>query len=111
METLSSFAPDMEIYSIDEAFLRLDGIGTNPEEYSRTIKAAVMKRTRIPISIGVGLTKTLAKAAARIAKKAPSHGGMFDITGRTDKALEGIDVGISGESEDSMRSFSDATVS
>lgn len=66
METLSSCTPDLEIYSIDEAFMLLD------EDPAR-IRERVKKWTGIPVSIGIGPTKTLAKLASEIAKKRP-HG-------------------------------------
>lgn len=64
METLSTFTPNLEIYSIDEAFMLLH---QDPE----AIRAKVKKWTGIPVSIGVGPTKTLAKLASEIAKKKP----------------------------------------
>jgi len=69
MNILSQFTPDIEIYSIDEAFLSLKGITGVLEEYGRKIRQTVLKWTGIPISIGIGPTKTLAKAANKLAKK------------------------------------------
>jgi DNA polymerase V len=77
METLATMAPDFEIYSIDEAFL--DMIGFNRfglSDYAALIRKTVRKHTGIPVSIGMGPTKTLAKAANRLAKKDPSHNGV-----------------------------------
>ncbi len=70
MQTLRELAPDVEIYSIDEAFLDLSGI----EEkflipYASKIKRTVEQWTAIPVSIGVGKTKTLAKLASEAVKK------------------------------------------
>lgn len=92
MNVLSQFSPDVEIYSIDEAFLVLDGITGNLEEYCREIKARVKKWVGVPVSIGIGPSKTLAKAATRIAKKDKSTGGVFNITGRTEEFLPSIEV-------------------
>jgi DNA polymerase V len=76
MATLSQFTPEVEIYSIDEAFLNLSGFTNhNPTEYAKEIKKAVKRVTGIPISVGIGPTKTLAKAANRLAKKNPMCGG------------------------------------
>jgi|GEM_PF-2548159 len=80
MSVLSQFAPDMEIYSIDEAFLNLNGISGDMEEYCRQIRARVKKWVGVPVSIGIGPSKTLVKAATRVAKKNKSFG---DITGRS----------------------------
>jgi DNA polymerase V len=92
MSVLSHFTPDMEIYSIDEAFLNLDGISCNLEEYCRQIKARVKKWVGVPVSIGIGQSKTLAKAATRVAKKNKTCEGVLDITGRTEDFLPSIDV-------------------
>ena len=92
MEILSTFTPDMEVYSIDEAFLNLDGIAVDPAEYGATIREAVGKGTHIPVSVGIGPSKTLAKIAGKIAKKVPGHNGVFDISGRVEESLAGIDV-------------------
>ena len=92
MDTLALFAPEMEVYSIDEAFLLLTGIAADPAEYARIIRATVRKWVGIPVSIGVGPTKTLAKAAAKAAKKAPACEGVFDITARAEETLAGIEV-------------------
>ncbi len=72
MNTLKKFTPDLEIYSIDEAFLKLDGFHLfDLNIYSQKIKNTVTKNTGIPVCVGIGTTKTLAKVANRIAKKFP----------------------------------------
>ncbi|RLB00123.1 MAG: SOS mutagenesis and repair protein UmuC [Deltaproteobacteria bacterium] len=71
METLGLFSPDMEIYSIDEAFLLLDEGIDNPVAWGKLVKSTVRKWTGIPVSIGIGPTKTLAKVAAHLAKTRP----------------------------------------
>lgn len=97
MAVLSRFTPDMEIYSIDEAFLSFpEGTGSERLELlARRMRETVRRWTGIPVSIGIGSTKTLAKAANKIAKSEPGHRGVFNITGRedTDRWLEGIPVG------------------
>ena len=81
METLSGFAEDVEIYSIDEAFLDLSGFGhENLTEYGHRICSAVKQWTGIPVSIGIAETKTLAKIANKIAKKSPETNGVLDLT-------------------------------
>ena len=73
-ETLSQLTPEIEIYSIDEAFLNLTGFTGDLEKLSNKITSTVKRNTGIPISIGLGPTKTLAKIANKAAKKS---GGIF----------------------------------
>ena len=68
-------ARNLEVYSIDEAFLSLDGFSHKDlESYSRDIRSSVKKWTGIPVSIGIAPTKTLAKVANHIAKKQTTTG-------------------------------------
>lgn len=70
MSVLELMCPEIEIYSIDEAFLRLDQFShLDLKTYCLKIKATVFRWLGIPISIGIGPTKTLAKIANKIAKK------------------------------------------
>ena len=94
MDSLRLFAPDMEVYSIDEAFLRLDYLQPRDlTKYCKTIRAKVMQWTGIPVSIGIGPTKVLAKVANRVAKK-QTDDGVFDIRSSTtqDAILKTLDV-------------------
>ena len=69
METLKQFSPQMEVYSIDEAFLDLSSIKNEKLlEHGYKIRETVLKWTGIPTSIGMATTKTLSKAAYYIAK-------------------------------------------
>lgn len=78
METLGQFCPDLEIYSIDEAFLSIPGFRSkNFAEYAAIIRSTVKRWTGIPVSIGIAETKTLAKIAGDVAK--PPPGGVFDL--------------------------------
>ncbi|MBN2379587.1 Y-family DNA polymerase [candidate division WOR-3 bacterium] len=78
MKILSRFTPDLEIYSIDEAFLSLHRFKVRDLcAYAREIRTTIMKWTGLPVSIGVGQTKTLTKVAARIVKKEPEHKGVY----------------------------------
>ena len=79
MQTLAQLSSDIEIYSIDEAFLFVP-YTTNFIKYGREMRAIVKQHTGIPISIGIAPTKTLAKVANKLAKKHPEYGGVFDIT-------------------------------
>lgn len=77
MQTLSQFSPEMEIYSIDEAFLHMENSPSLPSEL-RQIKEKVTQWTGIPVSIGAAPTKTLAKVANKYAKKKlPREGFMI----------------------------------
>lgn len=74
MTILSDYSPDIEIYSIDEAFLKLNGFDIfNLQTYGEAIRYKVTKWTGIPISVGIAPTKSLAKVANRIAKKYPTE--------------------------------------
>ena len=80
MEVLSHFTPDMEIYSIDEAFLSFpEGRAEAPEDLARRIRERVGRWTGIPVSVGVAPTKTLAKVANRIAKSEAGRDGVFSL--------------------------------
>jgi DNA polymerase V len=86
METLEQFSPDVEVYSIDEAFLSLVGFERrNLVEHGRLIRRAVKQWTGIPVSVGIAETKTLAKIANRIAKRTPDTGGVFDLLACPDR--------------------------
>ena len=67
MSILSSSVPEIEIYSIDEAFLNLDGI-PNKEKFAIDLRDKVLQWIGIPLSIGVAPTKVLSKMANSIAK-------------------------------------------
>ena len=70
MKVLKTFSPNVEIYSIDEAFIDLSFLDEEEvEKYGKEIRAKVLKWTGIPTSVGVSSTKTLSKVANHIAKK------------------------------------------
>lgn len=74
MTVLGEFSPEVEIYSIDECFLKLDGFEKfNLQDYSLEMRKKVFKATGIPVSVGIAPTKALAKLANRIAKKYPDQ--------------------------------------
>ena len=79
MKTLAGFTPQLEIYSIDEAFLSLAGFETRLEAHMRDLRATVMQWTGIPVSVGIAPTKILAKAANRFAKKDASTKGVLAL--------------------------------
>ncbi|MCX6321007.1 MAG: Y-family DNA polymerase [Bacteroidia bacterium] len=70
MNILSEYTPEIEIYSIDEAFLKLQGFEKfNLQTYGQEMQRKVVKWTGISISVGIAPTKALAKVANRVAKK------------------------------------------
>ncbi|TKS60041.1 MAG: SOS mutagenesis and repair protein UmuC [Nitrospira sp.] len=86
METLERFSPDLEVYSIDEAFLSLVGFEHRGlTEHGRLIRRIVKQWTGIPVSVGIAETKALAKIANRVAKRTPGTGGVFDLLARQDR--------------------------
>ena len=83
MATMEAFSPCMEIYSIDEAFLDLTGVypcQSDPIAYGQRIKKVVFRATGIPVCVGMGPTKTLAKLANFAAKKWPKTHGVLDVS-------------------------------
>lgn len=81
MAVLAQFTPQMEVYSIDEAFLALDGFEPRGlDAYGREIRATVKRSTGIPVSVGIAPTKTLAKIANHYAKDHPEAGGVVTLT-------------------------------
>lgn len=79
MMTLMELESSTKVYSIDEAFMRLSGTRRKMIGTAKRIRAEVKRRTGIPVSIGIGATKTLAKVANRIAKKDFRHEGVFSL--------------------------------
>ena len=78
MSLLATFRPAIEFSSIDEAFLKVDNIADiDYEQYALEIRQTISKATDIPVSIGIGSTKTMAKIANNIAKKSMS--GVFTM--------------------------------
>lgn len=75
MQVLATFAPAMEVYSIDECFLDLSGMNRDLTTYGLEIARTVGRYTGIPVSVGIAPTKTLAKVANRMAKKGKSSAG------------------------------------
>ena len=93
MKTLKQFSPQIEIYSIDEAFLNLSSIKNDDLlEYANKIRKTILKWTGIPTSIGIASTKTLSKAANHIAKKEKSGIVSLINSELIDKFLEKIKI-------------------
>ena len=96
MNTLSRFTPDIEIYSIDEAFLDISQFKRyDLTDYGHKIRSTIKQWIGIPVSIGIAVTKTLAKIANKIAKKSVRAEGVLNLTDSPyqNRALEITDVG------------------
>ncbi|MGH1470486.1 MAG: Y-family DNA polymerase [Cellvibrionaceae bacterium] len=76
VETVKRFSPNVEQYSIDEVFVSLSGVNWNLKNYGQIIKRTIWKEIRMPVGIGIGPTKTLAKLASHAAKKIPATEGV-----------------------------------
>jgi len=93
MKTLKQFAPQIEIYSIDEAFLNLSSIKNEDlTDHGNKIRKTILKWTGIPTSIGLAPTKTLSKAANHIAKKEKSGVVNLINSKQTDELLMKIKI-------------------
>ncbi len=93
MRTLKRFNSDIEVYSIDEAFMDLSNYtDIEVENVGREIRQTVLKWTGIPTSIGIAKTKTLSKVANHIAKKKQS--GVTSLIGieNLDPILEKVEI-------------------
>lgn len=91
MSILSSFVENMEVYSIDEAFLDFTGFEHyDLKKYGEKIVKTTTKGTGIPVSLGIAQTKTLAKVANKFAKKIPGYKGVciIDSEAKRIKALQ-----------------------
>lgn len=96
MSTLEEFAPSLEVYSIDEAFLDLTGVcHRDPIAYGHKIRKAVVRATGIPVCVGMGPTKTLTKLANFAAKRWQHTGGVLDLSDplRREKLMKLVPVG------------------
>jgi DNA polymerase V len=94
MQTLKNFAPEIQVYSIDEAFLDLSGMN-NLVEHGQNIKNAIYKNVGIPVGVGIAPTKVLAKVANHLAKKSLKANGVVSLMEKRlqDVALERTAVG------------------
>jgi len=97
MSTINQYAPNYEVYSIDEIFIDLKGFEKhyNLIDYCKEIRYVVKRNTRIPISIGIAPTKTLAKVANKLVKKKFKADGVCYLKTQEDvkELLKDFDVG------------------
>ncbi|MCF8362367.1 MAG: Y-family DNA polymerase [Prolixibacteraceae bacterium] len=96
MTILGEMSPEIEVYSIDEAFLRFRNCDyMELEQHGKAMRKRVLDSTGIPVSIGFAPTKALAKVANRIAKKFPERtSGVYvvDSTEKREKALRWLSI-------------------
>jgi len=96
MNLLGTFSPDIERYSIDEAFLDFSSVEpiSDLEAYCMMIRKQAYQFTKLPVSIGIAPSKTLAKAANRYAKKTHAAIGVFmiDTEAKRKMILQGLET-------------------
>lgn len=91
MNLLRTFTPDVEVYSIDEAFLKFDGFELfDLQSIGDEMHYKVTKGTGIPISVGIAPTKALSKVANRIAKKYPERTGSVYVMDTEEKRIKAL---------------------
>ena len=97
MTMLNDFSPNQEVYSIDECFLDLTGFNRDLREYGQEMRSRILKWTGLPVCVGVGATKTLAKLANHIAKKQSQFDGVCNLNqlaeDEVNKVFSNIEVG------------------
>lgn len=97
MALLGEFAPQREIYSIDECFLDFSGVTFDSAVLGPAIRGRILRCLGLPICVGFGASKTLAKLANHVAKNDRGHGGVFDWDAlppaQQDTIMAGIDIG------------------
>ncbi|TDQ21992.1 Y-family DNA polymerase [Tenacibaculum caenipelagi] len=96
MKILEQFSPDVEVYSIDEAFLQFKGFDEcDFDSYGTRIRSTILQWTGIPTCVGIAPTKALSKVANKIARKFPKEtGGVYviDSEEKRIKALQWISI-------------------
>lgn len=83
MTILRGYSPHVEVYSIDESFLSLNGMGglwASPTVMGQDIRAKILQWTSLPVCVGIGASKTQAKLANHIAKKFALFDSVCDLT-------------------------------
>ncbi len=80
MSVLEDALPEVQQYSVDEAFARVEGSGVDWEAECRRLRARIRRWTGITVSVGLAPTKTLGKLANETAKHEPQHRGVLALT-------------------------------
>lgn len=88
---LSGFAVQQEVYSIDESFLDLSGMSLSDfTAYGQEMKRTVMQCLGLPVAVGFGASRTLAKLANHLAKKQTAYEGVLDLTVLSEGSLNAL---------------------
>ena len=90
VQVLRGFTPNLEIYSIDESFLQIETVlkqYRDTVDFGRQVKQAVKETTGLPVCVGIGASKTLAKFANHLAKKHPQFSGVCDVNAMSREVL------------------------
>jgi len=91
MNILAQFSPDIEVYSIDEAFLQFKGFDNyNFTNYGTQIRNRILQWTGIPTSVGFAPTKALSKVANKIARKFPKETGGVYVIDSEEKRIKAL---------------------
>jgi len=91
VSVLRDFSPELEVYSIDESFLRIETVSHllgGAQEMGQQIRTRVLKWIGLPVCVGIASTKTLAKFANHLAKKNPEFAGVCDLNSLSSADIE-----------------------
>ncbi|SOD42772.1 Y-family DNA polymerase [Nitrosovibrio sp. Nv4] len=94
---LREYSPNLEVYSIDESFLSLNGLDSLWPSFTsmgQSMRQRMLQWTGLPVCVGVGPSKTLAKLANHIAKKNPRFNGVCDLAAMPQAAIDALLAGI-----------------
>lgn len=87
MSIIGQYAPSQEVYSIDESFLDLTGLPQDHVQLATKMRAQIKQWTGLPVCVGIGQSKTLAKLANHVAKKRPEYNGVCNLNNLHENAL------------------------
>jgi DNA polymerase V len=90
VQVLRGFTPNLEVYSIDESFLQIETVLKQYQdtiELGQSIKQQVKDTTGLPVCVGIGASKTLAKLANHLAKKHKQFSGVCDVNAMSKEEL------------------------
>lgn len=118
MEIASRFTANLEVYSIDEAFLHLSGTPTQNSAVARELRATIRRNTGLPVCVGIAPSKTLAKLANHGAKKSPYMNGVCNLDDfspeRLNRVMESMPVtelwGVAGRTRKRLTNLGVLTV-
>lgn len=91
MNILRAYSPDQEVYSIDESFLDLTGFASRDLiRYGQHMRKRILRWTGLPVCVGIGSTKTLAKLANHCAKKQPVFNSVCNFNTMSATEFDGL---------------------